>query len=332
MWMIRSGEGGAIVETFLQNGIVAIGWEVPDLSGISTRDRVREMVDLTFPDYTKPKAAGATGMIARLAFEIPEQDLVVTYDRARRVYHIGRVAGPYAYKPGEFPHTRPVKWLTEVPRDALSPKARYSLGASQTVFEIDGLAKDEFLVQMNGKSKSASPDAAVAAKPSVQQEDDELEEIRRDVYGRALELIKDRVQQLSWEHMQDLVAGILRALGLKTLVSPKGPDQGKDITASPDGLGLQSPRVRVEVKHRKVSMGASEVRSFIGGLHGIDAGLYVSTGGFTKDAIYEAERSKIPVTLITLDRLVDLVIQHYDAFDGDARALLPLVRVYWPAG
>ena len=47
--------------------------------------------------------------------------------------------------------------------------------------------------------------------------------------------------------MQELVAGILRAMGLKTKISNKGPDRGKDIIASPDGLGLENPRIFVEV-------------------------------------------------------------------------------------
>lgn len=59
--------------------------------------------------------------------------------------------------------------------------------------------------------------------------------------------------------------------------------------------------------------------------------MYVSTGGFSKDAKYEAERSTIPITLIDLDMLVELIIQYYDNFDAEARALIPLVKIYWPA-
>lgn len=35
-----------------------------------------------------------------------------------------------------------------------------------------------------------------------------------------------------------MVAGILRAMGYKTRISPPGSDRGKDVEASPDGLGL----------------------------------------------------------------------------------------------
>lgn len=43
--------------------------------------------------------------------------------------------------------------------------------------------------------------------------------------------------------MRDLVAGILRAMGYKARVSPLGPDGGHDIFASPDGLGVEEPRI-----------------------------------------------------------------------------------------
>lgn len=51
--------------------------------------------------------------------------------------------------------------------------------------------------------------------------------------------------------MEELIAGLLSAMGYRTLLSPKGPDRCKDIIASPDGLGLEDPKIIVEVKHRQ---------------------------------------------------------------------------------
>lgn len=72
-------------------------------------------------------------------------------------------------------------------------------------------------------------------------------------------LIKDRVSQLSWEDMERLVAGMLKAMGYCAHVTPKGSDGGRDVIASPDALGLESPRIVAEVKHRKGTMGAPAV-------------------------------------------------------------------------
>ena len=66
-----------------------------------------------------------------------------------------------------------------------------------------------------------------------------------------------KIIELGWEEMQELVAGILRAMGYKTLISQSGADRGKDIEASPDGLMLKEPRILVQVKHRSNQMGSN---------------------------------------------------------------------------
>ena len=78
-------------------------------------------------------------------------------------------------------------------------------------------------------------------------------------------------------------------------------------------------------------MGSQDIRSFLGGRHKDDKGLYVSTGGFTKDARYEAERANIPLTLMDLDELVSATIEHYEKMDMETRVLVPLTKIYWPA-
>jgi restriction system protein len=107
-----------------------------------------------------------------------------------------------------------------------------------------------------------------------------------------------------------------------------GPDRGVDVFASPDGLGLQEPRVFVEVKHRpRETIGAPAIRSFLGGRHTGDRCLYVATGKFAR---YEAERSQIPLTLVDLPELASLFLRHYETLDAETRDLVPLVHVYWP--
>ncbi len=61
-----------------------------------------------------------------------------------------------------------------------------------------------------------------------------------------------------------------------------------------------------------------------------NAGLYVSTGGFTRGAEYEATRTEWAVALVTLDELARLIVEHYDLLDGEGRGLVPLVRILWP--
>ena len=236
---------------------------------------------------------------------------------------IGEITGDYEYntKLIEYHHIRKVKWLGKIERDGLSTKTKNSLGAISTIFKVPEESREEILDLLEGKSGEERSD---------ENEEDEMDIIKEDLIGKANEFIKDRILKLDWEEVQELVAGLLRAMGYKTMVSPRGPDRGRDIIASPDGLGLEDPRIVVEVKHRVGQVGSKEIRSFLGGLRQGIKGLYVSTGGFSKDAKYEAERSNIPITLIDLDMLVDLIIQYYDSFDIETQAFLPLMKIYWP--
>lgn len=58
--------------------------------------------------------------------------------------------------------------------------------------------------------------------------------------------------------------------------------------------------------------------------------LYISTGGFSKDAKYEAERSNVPLKLLDIDDLANLISLHYDNFSAEGKILLPLKKVYLP--
>ena len=236
------------------------------------------------------------------------------------------MTGDYVYHPEydpELVNTKAVKWDREISRDVLSAASKNSLGAISTIFCLSGEAAEELLSDnRNGQD--------VQVADSVADEIEGEAEIRRDTEQRALGFLQDKLSKLDWDEMQELVAGVLRAMGYKTRVSPAGPDRGRDIIASPDGFGFQPPRIVVEVKHRKGTMGAPEVRSFVGGLRQNDNGLYVSTGGFTREARYEADRTNQNLTLMDADDLGKAIVEHYDRMDSEARALLPLKKIYWP--
>lgn len=321
-WMIRAGEGGYLFDEFKSRSIISIGWnEVGDIGKLSDKTKIKDALVKCYPDYNPGKVNITAGQLYRFAMEIAVGDFVVTYDSKTRIYLVGTVKSNYVYKAAtdyDHMHIINVKWSYEKSRDDLSATARNYLGAIMALFEIVGQTQDELLSK-----------AGVKVENEASSETEE-EEIKESLIEKAHEFIKDKVLALDWYDMQELVAGILRGMGYKTRVSPKGPDRGMDIMASPDGLGLESPRIIVEVKHRKGTMGSEKIRSFTGGLRGGDKGLYVSTGGFTQEAKYEAERSNIPVALVDSDELVRLIVQYYDHFDAETKALIPLKKIYWP--
>jgi restriction system protein len=329
MWMVRAGEGGVHVDEFRAGSFVAIGWiEMGDMSALKTRDQFTKAVEKVSPNSRKMQVATAAGQAFRFVREMKPGDRVLTYDPGRREYLLGTVTGDYAYMPSmesTHPQVRTVKWDGSVRRDDLSVATRNSLGAIATLFQVPAEAAEE-IERLAAGAAVAAASAAVAV-----EEETQVDLIFKDIQGKAFEFIKDKISRLDWEDMQELVAGLLRAMGYKTRISPSGPDRGKDIVASPDGFGFESPRIVVEVKHRTGSaMGSQEVRSFLGGRHKDDKGLYVSTGGFSKEARYEAERASIPLTLMDLDDLVRAILEHYERLDADSQRLVSLRKIYWP--
>jgi len=320
MWMVRAGEDAFLFDVFKNKNLVSIGWEVGDISKITTPDGIKKIVKIKYPDYSLGKIVSAASQIIRFRFEFKVGDRVVTYNPSDRTYLVGEIVSNYEHDTTvEYPHIRKVKWLGTVQRDELLVSTKNTLGAISTIFEVGDDAQKEIMDLLEGRKK------VEVEKPEL-----ELDELKEDIKERSREFIKDEISSLAWEKMQELVAGILRGMEYKTVVSPKGADRGKDITASPDGLGFEEPKIVVEVKHRSGQMGTKEIRSFIGGLRDGERGLYVSTGGFSKEAKYEADRAKMPITLIDSNMLVNLIIEYYDKFDMDTIKLIPLTKIYWP--
>lgn len=323
-WMVRAGEGGRLFEDF-EKGYVAIGWDaVGDMTALDTRDKINAAYEEKYSDQKPGKRHNAAAMAHKFRNEFEKGDITVTYSPASREYLVGEITGDYEYSPdavGDYPNIRKVKWAGKISRDSLNTKTRNSLGSILTLFALNENVIADLKNVLHGK---------VLEKESPDETEEIQSESREEVVSQSKELIKDRIISLDAEEMEILVAKIFKAMGFRSRVSPKGPDRGIDVFASPDGLGLQEPRIKAEVKHRGGSTGSSAIRSFIGALRPGDRGVYISTGGFSREARYEADRANVPMTLVDIDELAALVVDNYEDFDSDAKALVPLVKLYWP--
>jgi len=190
------------------------------------------------------------------------------------------------------------KWRDETPK---SPKEK--------VIEIEDISTDEGQLE-NQQQQEAT----------LQQ----MEEL-------ANEGLKQRVNSLNPYEFQDLVAALLRAMGYFTpFVAPKGKDGGVDVIAYQDPLGVKSPRIKVQVKHRESSASVDELRQLMGLLQRDgDVGIFVSSGGFTSDSKTTARSSQVHVELIDLDRLIVLWQEFYGKLDDEDRNLLRLKPIYF---
>jgi restriction system protein len=150
----------------------------------------------------------------------------------------------------------------------------------------------------------------------------------------AWEEIRGYLRQIPPYEFQDLFAGLLRAIGYHVLwVAPPGPDRGIDLVAHTDPLGMTSPRIKVQVKRQIDTKTTVEgLRAFLAVLGEQDVGIFVSAGGFTSEATREARsQEKRRLTLIDLDRLIELWIEHFPELSDADRRRMPLKPIHFLA-
>ena len=145
--------------------------------------------------------------------------------------------------------------------------------------------------------------------------------------------VERHLREMNPYDFQDLVAALLRAMDHHvTWIAPPGKDGGIDILAHTDPLGISMPRIKVQVKRRADKITVDGLRSFMAVLGDQDVGIFVSTGGFTRDAENEARtQEKRKITLLGLEQLYDLWLEHYEKVVDQDKQLLPLKPVYFLA-
>lgn len=150
--------------------------------------------------------------------------------------------------------------------------------------------------------------------------------------NQAEEGFRSYIAALNPYEFQDLVAALFRGMGYYTpFVAPKGKDGGVDIIAYRDALGLEFPRVKVQVKHYPTNpVSADVVRQLRGTLsHEGESGVVVTSGSFTNDAKYEARNSHKVITLIDFSLFISLWVEHYSKLSDEDKKRLPIAPIYF---
>ena len=219
-----------------------------------------------------------------------------------------------------YPHVKPVEYFKAVPRTKFPQTVRNTLGSVLTVFRAD------IALPYIQSELGQTPDLVVGPPTDTIDGAVWAEEIEGQASGQILEALDN----IDHHDFQLFVAGLLEAMGYETMVGAKGKDGGVDVLAYPDVFGLQSPRIKVQVKNQKSTAGYQDAGYLNGVLGPGEKGLFICTGGFTKDAQEAGFVKNGQVALADGHRLLELLLAHYEEMPGRAKELLPLRRVYIP--
>lgn len=137
VWVIRGGEKNRLVDDFVDNGVIGVGYfAVPDGSTLTPS----EVYELLMAEGTSGIPVRHASMFVHFVRTMTEGDVVLMPDTPRGDVVVGEIAGPYAYHdhlPVErYRHRRPVRWLGRVGVDEL-PRGREVLHKQRsTLLEI----------------------------------------------------------------------------------------------------------------------------------------------------------------------------------------------------
>ena len=122
--------------------------------------------------------------------------------------------------------------------------------------------------------------------------------------------------------MSRLVDAVLRADGWMTKVSPPGPDGGVDILAGRGSLGLDAPRLCVQVKSQNSPADVTVYRTLQGTMQTFkaEAGLLVCWGGFNKVVRAESKQGYFAVRLWDSRDLVEAIYRNYERLPKEIQA------------
>lgn len=338
-WLSRAGKHGEREQVALDEKIVVVGWgALPDLSDVSSRDDIAALLREAYPEDGDKRVINHVAQLWAFRSTMQEGDLVVLPLKSVPAVAIGRVTGGYQYRP-ELPpnanHTRPVEWLrTDIPRTAIGRDLLHSLGAFLTVCQIRRNNAAERLAALAESGIDPGAQAVSPVGPSgTDAPADELD-APFDVERYAADGITAYIaEHFAGHDLARHVEAVFVARGMVTWRAPEGPDGGIDVLAGSGPLGMDDPRICVQVKSQQSPVDVRVVRELQGVVGRLKAtqGLLVAWGGVTKTTDRELRNEFFQVRVWDADALVHELTTHYDRLPEEIQTELPLKRIWMVA-
>lgn len=324
LWLVRAGRYGEQEEGALKFNVATIGWdELPDLSPIKSKEKLKELFENAYPGEKKMSIANQVGQVWTFIHRIKIDDLVVLPLKNRSAIAVGRVNGTYQYRTDLSPivrHVIPVEWkTTDLPRTSFDQDLLQSFGAAMTVCQVQRNSAEERVRGIISGQRVKHPEVEGPEAELI-----DVEQIARD------QILDHLNRKFKGHDLTLLVDAVLKAQGYVTRRSEAGPDGGVDILAGAGPMGFDNPRLCVQVKSSQTPVDVTVLRSLQGSMKtfGADQALLVSWGGFNRAVLEEARRSFFTVRLWDAGDLLQAIFKNYDKLPEDLQALLPLKRIW----
>lgn len=328
LWAVRAGNAGQADSIFIDRDQIAISSiEVMDDIGKlpASRGEFRELLARNSPHSRSGVIPIQAGQLYRFVHEVRIGDHVIYPRKCDRTLHWGEIVGPYFYDTEdspEFAHRRSVRWLASMSRDIFSQAALYELGSTLALFEVKSNAAE--ILAKFGRLNSHNP-------PLIADELDNVEDFAvRDMAETTSDFIARKLKShFKGYPLEPLVADLFRAMGYRARTTRASRDEGVDVIAHRDELGIEPPIIKIQVKAHEANIGSDPVKAFYAMVQERDVGIFITTSNFSLGA-REFSRTKGNLKLVTGVELVGWIQKYYDNLALKYRQQIPLRRVLVP--
>ncbi|MGB3414148.1 MAG: restriction endonuclease [Microbacteriaceae bacterium] len=340
-WLVRSVKSGIDDDLSLNLNRSIIGFEdVGDLGSHETREDFVDALNQQGIGNTPSATTNYAGQLYNFVKNISIGDYIVMPLRNEPQIAVGEVTGGYEYYQApnqKWRHTRQVRWLQQsLPRTAVQQDLLYSMGAFMTIAE---LKRNQAASRIeNLAAKGIDLGQKISTYPSTHGDFIEVPGIAEgdetdyfDLLRVNLDLIAARLKERFDGHeLAELIGAILEVKGFKCTVSKPGADGGVDIIAGGGPLGLDSPKLVVQVKSETSAVGDPVVQQLHGSIQRNDAeqGLLVAFGGLTKQAQTWLAGERFRIAVWDADDIIQQIFETYTDLPEAIRSKLPLKNAW----
>jgi len=209
---------------------------------------------------------------------------------------------------------------------------RHSKGAPMHYREITDLAVSAGLIEPGGQTPAASMNVAIRQeikRLDLSGRDQRFRAHGRGVYSLTLaddplggavqrrntevrRQLRERLAELDPRLFEELIGELLTAVGYEDVAVTKYVgDGGIDVRATLTVGGVTRVQTAIQVKRWAKNVSGRTVRELRGALGPHERGLIITLSGFTRDAAADASsETRMPISLVDGDRLLDLLIDH----------------------
>lgn len=343
-WTIRAGKQGERAQWAINKGLIGGGWQgIPDLTGVKSKEDLRKLVE-EVRGGSRNVVANYTGQLWAMTNTIQPGDFMVLSIRATSQVAIGEVTKGYHYLADqEDPnqrHVLGVKWLkTDIPKTAFKQDLLYQMGSALTVFRIGNNDADYRLQQVLLTGQDPGARTTFSGGPSTSNSSKELDVLEPndseslDLGQIAQDEIAKRLEEdFKGHELSELISALLTAEGFSCFMSPPGSDGGADVLAGMGPLGMDSPKLVVQVKSQTSPVSDTVIQQLDGAIRRFkaDQALLVTFGGVTGPAKNKLETEYFNIRVWTMEDILNSVYKNYNRLPNDLRAKIPMKQIWVP--